>query len=121
MANSFAGQAVGVKTELNGPGVGADDTVVKVEPPSAAASPAAHSDEDIYEDAGDLDFSGAQQGLFLTRIPKYLWEKWSTLDDEQEIQLGTVRVEGGLEDVKRVSRSRWLLRCSLLRLWFFRR
>ncbi|KAI4278699.1 MAG: hypothetical protein LQ337_000808 [Flavoplaca oasis] len=79
------------------------DGNVKVEPPSAAASPTPASDDDIYEDAGDLDFSRAVQGLFLTRIPKYLWESWSTLDDDEEIRIGTVRVEGGLEDVKRMS------------------
>ncbi|KAL8993119.1 MAG: hypothetical protein Q9169_006586 [Polycauliona sp. 2 TL-2023] len=92
-----------VKTEYNGLHMNGVDNKVKVEPPSAGASPAPQSDDDIYEDAGDLDFSRAQQGLFLTRIPKYLWESWSTLDDEEEIRIGTVRVEGGLEDVKRMS------------------
>lgn len=91
-----------VKMEPNGLVVNGHEGHIKVEPPSAAASPAAHSDDDLYEDAGDLDFSRTAQGLYLTRIPKYLWESWSTLDDEEEIQIGTVRVEGGLEDVKRV-------------------
>ncbi|CAL8582697.1 hypothetical protein XPA_008348 [Xanthoria parietina] len=91
------------KTEYNGPAMNGTDGNVKVEPPSAAASPAPQSDDDIYEDAGDLDFSRAVQGLYLTRIPKYLWESWSTLDDDEEIRIGTVRVEGGLEDVKRMS------------------
>ncbi|KAL8733976.1 MAG: hypothetical protein Q9166_001737 [cf. Caloplaca sp. 2 TL-2023] len=86
-----------------GPAMNGDNAYVKVEPPSAAASPAAHSDEDMYEDAGDLDFSRAAQGLYLTRIPKYLWESWSNLDGDEEIQIGTVRVEGALEDVKRMS------------------
>ncbi|KAI4233456.1 MAG: hypothetical protein L6R40_007053 [Gallowayella cf. fulva] len=92
-----------VKMEPNGLVVNGHEGHIKVEPPSAAASPAAHSDDDLYEDAGDLDFSRTAQGLYLTRIPKYLWESWSTLDDEEEIQIGTVRVEGGLEDVKRMS------------------
>ncbi|KAI4266823.1 MAG: hypothetical protein L6R38_008527 [Xanthoria sp. 2 TBL-2021] len=92
-----------VKMEYNGPAMNGIDGNVKVEPPSAAASPAPQSDDDIYEDAGDLDFSHAVQGLYLTRIPKYLWESWSTLDDDEEIRLGTMRVEGGLEDVKRMS------------------
>ncbi|KAI4256795.1 MAG: hypothetical protein L6R42_006012 [Xanthoria sp. 1 TBL-2021] len=89
--------------EYNGPAMNGIDGNVKVQPPSAAASPAPQSDDDIYEDAGDLDFSHAVQGLYLTRIPKYLWESWSTLDDDEEIRIGTVRVEGGLEDVKRMS------------------
>ena len=71
---------------------------------SAPASPSAQSDEDIYEDAGDLDFAGTTQGLYLTRIPKYLWETWSKLKDDDEIRIGTIRVEGSLEDPKRVRR-----------------
>ena len=83
-----------------------EDIQVKIESPSVDASPSAQSDEDLYEDAGDLDFSGAAQSLYLTRIPKYLWESWCNLtDDDDEIELGTVRVEGGLDDVKRVRRS----------------
>ncbi|KAL8679630.1 MAG: hypothetical protein Q9186_004091 [Xanthomendoza sp. 1 TL-2023] len=92
-----------VNLEHNGVALNGNESHVKVEPPSATASPAAHSDDDMYEDAGDLDFSRATQNLYLTRIPKYLWESWSTLDDDEEIQIGTVRVEGGLEDVKRMS------------------
>ncbi|KAL8849888.1 MAG: hypothetical protein Q9221_005154 [Calogaya cf. arnoldii] len=92
-----------VKMEYNGATMNGIDGNVKVEPPSAVASPAPQSDDDVYEDAGDLDFSHAVQGLYLTRIPKYLWESWSTLDEDDEIQIGTVRVEGGLEDVKRMS------------------
>ncbi|KAL9600529.1 MAG: hypothetical protein Q9179_003171 [Wetmoreana sp. 5 TL-2023] len=103
MASEFGDQSTGIKADPSGPDLNLNDAHIKLEPPSAAASPAAHSDEDIYEDAGDLDFSGTQQGLFLTRIPKYLWESWSALDDEQEIQLGTVRIEGGLENIKRMS------------------
>ena len=93
-----------VKMEYNGLNMNGVDSKIKVEPPSAGASPAQQSDDDIYEDAGDLDFSRTAQGLFLARIPKYLWESWSTLNDDEEIRIGTVRVEGGLEDVKRVSR-----------------
>ncbi|KAL8756695.1 MAG: hypothetical protein Q9184_004419 [Pyrenodesmia sp. 2 TL-2023] len=82
------------------PGEGAR---IKVEPPSDAASPADHSDEDIYEDAGDLDFSHAVQDLYLSRIPKYLWDCWSKLGDDEEIEIGTIRVEGNLDDVRRMS------------------
>lgn len=60
------------------------------------------SDEDIYEDTGDLDFSNSAQDVWLTRIPRPLWEKWSKLDDDEEIQIGTVRVEGDPTDIKRV-------------------
>ena len=111
MATAFSLQPGGIKAEATGPMQNAAEPHVKLEPLSAAASPGAHSDENFSEDAEELDFSGAQQGLFLTRIPKFLWEKWSTLDDEQEIELGTVRVEGGMDDVKRV-------RCSEGLVWF---
>ena len=74
---------------------------VKSEPDSIGASPTAH-DDDVYEDAGDLDFSGSEPGLYLTRIPKFLWDRWSKLDDNQEIHIGTLRVEGSLSDIKRV-------------------
>ncbi|KAL8722618.1 MAG: hypothetical protein Q9225_000924 [Loekoesia sp. 1 TL-2023] len=103
MANAVDTQIPGLKAEQDGPAIVGDGARIKVEPPSTAASPAAHSDDDIYEDAGDLDFSQASQGLYLGRIPKYLWETWSKLKDDQEIQLGTIRVEGDLDDVKRMS------------------
>lgn len=68
------------------------------------------ADDDIYEDAGDLDFSSAAHGLFLTRIPKYIWENWSQLDEDEEIRLGTVRVEGSSDKAHRVRRAE---RCCL--------
>ncbi|OKL58405.1 hypothetical protein UA08_06093 [Talaromyces atroroseus] len=61
------------------------------------------SDEDIYEDTGDLDFAQAGQNVWLTRIPADLWKHWSQLDDDEEIQIGTVRVEGEPHDIKRIS------------------
>lgn len=88
-------------TSIYGNGNG-QDSKIKPEPEGVGASPAAQ-DDDVYEDAGDLDFSGAEPGLYLTRIPKFLWEQWSKLDDNQEIQIGTLRVEGDLSDIKRVS------------------
>ena len=75
---------------------------IKPDPDSTGASPAAHTDDDLYEDAGDLEFGGADKALYLTRVPKFLWESWSQLDDNQEVTIGTVRVEGGPENLKRV-------------------
>ena len=75
---------------------------IKPENGSRSNSPAAHTDDDLYEDAGDLEFAGADQSLYLTRIPKFLWERWSQLDDNQEVTIGTVRVGAGLESNKRV-------------------
>ncbi|KAF7118607.1 hypothetical protein CNMCM5793_008145 [Aspergillus hiratsukae] len=60
-------------------------------------------DEDIYDDDGDLDFSNAGQNVWLSRIPRSLWEHWASLDDDEEIQIGTMRIEGPPNDIKRVS------------------
>jgi hypothetical protein len=69
------------------------DTLIKPDPEAPGASPAALSEEDIYEDAGDLEFNSdpAFQSLYLARVPKYVWEAWSKLDDDAEIQIGTLR------------------------------
>ena len=85
------------------PDIKPGDGWIKSEPNLMDIAPALQADEDIYEDTGDLDFTAASQGLYLTRIPKMLWESWSKLNDDQEIVLGRVRVEGSLNEVKRVS------------------
>lgn len=78
------------------------DSNIKSEPGSRGVSPGGPSEEDIYEDAGDLDFAHAAQEIYLTRIPKFLWKPWSLLEADEEIHLGTVRVEGDLGKPKRV-------------------
>lgn len=75
---------------------------IKTDPEFADDAIAALPDEDIYEDAGDIDFADAAQHLYLVRLPKWLWKTWSELDDDAEIQLGTVRVEGEMDRPKRV-------------------
>jgi transcription initiation factor TFIIF subunit beta len=69
------------------------DSLIKPDPGAPGASPGAFTDEDIYEDAGDLEFNTdpKYQRLYLVRMPKYVWEQWSKLDDDAEIQLGTIR------------------------------
>jgi transcription initiation factor TFIIF subunit beta len=82
------------------------DTLIKPDPDAKGASPAPFNDEDIYEDAGDLEFNTDPefQKLYLARVPRYLWEAWSKLDDDAEIQIGTIRqtVENGPNGDKRV-------------------
>ena len=56
-------------------------------------------DEDVYEDAGDLEFqnrnsdgsSNLNDRMFLVRLPVELWQAWSNIDDDQEIQIGRIR------------------------------
>lgn len=68
------------------------DSLIKPDPDTKGASPGVF-DEDIYEDAGDLEFNNdpQYQHLYLAKVPKYLWEAWSKLGDDDEIHIGTVR------------------------------
>ena len=75
---------------------------IKEEPDTKDGVGGILSDEDIYEDTGDFDLSGSGKNVWLTRIPRDLWENWAALDDDEEIQIGTIRVEGPADDVKRV-------------------
>lgn len=77
------------------------DPQVKAEPeesPDLAGTPA--DEEDLYEDAGDLDFYSKAPGannetLYLARVPQYVWESWmkltERLGDDDEIRIGTLR------------------------------
>ncbi|CAK7236211.1 hypothetical protein SEUCBS140593_009541 [Sporothrix eucalyptigena] len=66
------------------------------EEPGLASIPMAGED-DIYEDAGDLEFFDATQpgnpfgNMYLVRVPPYVWEAWDKLDDDAEIQVATLR------------------------------
>ena len=74
---------------------------IKLELNDATPSPFMDED-DIYEDAGDLDFSQANQQLWLSHVPRSLWETWSSLGEDEEIEIGTIRVEGTERDPGRV-------------------
>lgn len=69
------------------------DPYIKPDPEGPGASPATLPDEDIYEDAGDLEFSTDPKfaKVYLARVSKDLWKSWSSLDDDAEIQIGTIR------------------------------
>ncbi|KAL9109129.1 MAG: hypothetical protein Q9227_006220 [Pyrenula ochraceoflavens] len=60
-------------------------------------------DDDLENDVGDLDFSNSDRNLWLTKLPVSLWNVLSNLKDDDEIELGTLRVEGDFEAPKRVS------------------
>ncbi|PWY89261.1 hypothetical protein BO70DRAFT_309456 [Aspergillus heteromorphus CBS 117.55] len=83
------------------------DPYIKADPDSKDTTLADIDDEDLYEDAGDLDFSAAAQSVWLSRLPRSLWEHWSALsntgDDDEEITIGTMRIESKPNDIKRVS------------------
>ncbi|KAK7952437.1 uncharacterized protein PG986_008165 [Apiospora aurea] len=70
---------------------------VKPEPEDAPVSPAVMSDDELYEDAGDLEFydstspNDPSANLFLTHVPKYLYDQWAQLKEEEEVEVGRVR------------------------------
>lgn len=98
----YAADAPSIKVEPAQHAANGQDSRIKPDPDNLGASPGPLLDDDIYEDAGDLDFTGAGQGFYLTKFPKFLWDSLSKLDANQEVQVGTIRVEGDLDDVKRV-------------------
>ena len=83
-----------------------DAMYIKPDPDSKEAILADLEDDDIYEDAGDLDFSASAQNVWLSRLPQQLWDHWATIDenadDDEEIEIGTIRIEGEPGDLKRV-------------------
>ena len=54
--------------------------------------PGTASDDDDYEDAGDLDMAHGKRGLWLIKLPKFLLEQWDKIDDDEEIILGQLFV-----------------------------
>jgi transcription initiation factor TFIIF subunit beta len=71
---------------------------IKPEPSDATGG---IDEEDLYEDAGDLEFydrsvpNNCFETLYLARVPKTMWEAWAKLTekmgDDDEIQIGTLR------------------------------
>ncbi len=102
-------QTLGMTT-LQNPGVprvkleSTIDGNVKSEPIDVEmTSPYADSEDDALEDGGDLDFTNAQQQLWLTQIPRSLWQTCSSIGLDDEIEIGTIRVEGPPENPQRVN------------------
>ena len=102
MAAISDGKAPAIKVERDDSvTIGPGELKVKSDPDSTGASPSVMSEDDIYEDAGDLDFSTGQgKSVWLMRIPKFLWDSWEKISDDEEVELGKVRVEqgGGVPD-----------------------
>ncbi|GAP86307.1 putative transcription initiation factor iif [Rosellinia necatrix] len=74
------------------------DPSIKPDPDAMGSLSGAMSDDDIYEDAGDLEFTDlntttnpAAADIYLTHVPGYLHQAWANLNDDEEIQIGTVR------------------------------
>ncbi|KAK0668113.1 putative transcription initiation factor IIF subunit beta [Cercophora samala] len=68
---------------------------IKAEPDAGSASPFM---EDLLDESADLEFydkfkdsADKYDRMYLARLPNYLWEAWSKLDDDAEIEIGKIR------------------------------
>ena len=62
--------------------------------------------DDQDDDGGDIDFAGAKREIWLGHVPRALWNILSqigTKDDDEEIEIGTIRAEGPESRPQRVS------------------
>jgi transcription initiation factor TFIIF subunit beta len=57
----------------------------------------AESEVDEYEDTGECQMPTSQeeQDAWLVKLPKWLWQAWASIDDDEQIELGRVRVYEG--------------------------
>ncbi|KAI1324036.1 transcription initiation factor IIF, beta subunit-domain-containing protein [Xylariaceae sp. FL0255] len=74
------------------------EPMIKQDPDGTAASPAVLSDDDMYEETGDLEFvdldpntNPAAGNAYLAHVPKYLYDVCTHYGAESDIQIGTVR------------------------------
>ena len=67
-------------------------------------SPYVDEDDDDYEEAGDLDFAQSQLQLWLSHVPRALWEKWSSMGQNEDVEIGTLRIEGPEDNPQRVGK-----------------
>ena len=89
-------EAAGIKQEQ-----GLSSSEMKVEP-GFKAEPGYADDDELYEDAGDLDVSNGDRAVWLVKLPQFLAERWKDIDEDEEIVLGTVKVDRNAPDQKTV-------------------
>lgn len=67
---------------------------VKIKPDPATATGPSLMDEDDYEDTGELHIRGDRMSnqAWLAKIPKWLWEAWIDIAEDEEVELGKIRV-----------------------------
>ncbi|KAK0723981.1 transcription initiation factor IIF, beta subunit-domain-containing protein [Apiosordaria backusii] len=74
-----------------------DQKPIKPEPDAGNGAPFMPM-EDLLDESADLEFydkfedtADTYDRMYLTRLPSYLWEAWSKLDDDAEIEIGKIR------------------------------
>jgi len=75
----------------NGPAIKPDPDV-KIEDADIKAEVSDVDDDELYEDAGDLDMSKGDKAVWLVKLPSFVAERWNEIDDNEEIVLGVVKV-----------------------------
>ncbi|CAZ85590.1 unnamed protein product [Tuber melanosporum] len=75
----------------NGPAIKPDPDV-KIEDADIKAEVLDADDDELYEDAGDLDMSKGDKAVWLVKLPSFVAERWNEIDDNEEIVLGVVKV-----------------------------
>lgn len=66
------------------------DSYIKPDP--EAGTPGSYADDVLDEDDGALTIPEERKAGWLVRIDRELWNALSSIDDDEEIQIGTVRV-----------------------------
>jgi len=61
-----------------------------------------YEDDELYEDAGDLDVAEGVRAVWLVKLPAFLAERWKDIDEDEEIVLGTVKVDQNSPDQRNV-------------------
>ena len=69
-----------------------EEDVVGVKQESISIDSAALMNDDEEEDTGELNIPSSLRGIWLTWIPRMLWDSWASLNEDEEIQVGLVRV-----------------------------
>lgn len=76
---------------------------VKLEDAHSPASLASDQFMDDVEDDPELSTNEAQKALWMARFPPWLWAALEHANDDEEIDLGTIRIEGSFDNPDRVS------------------
>lgn len=87
MASTIKTEPGVVKTEIK-----QEDTDMSNAPHLKAELSGADDDEDLYEDAGDLDMARGDKAVWLVKLPSFVAERWNEIDEDEEIVLGVVKV-----------------------------
>ena len=94
-------------------GIKADpDVKIKMDPDTVTPSGSGYMDDDFFEDTGELSMppKGVDKDIWMTRVPRWLYEKLSTWDhfadgnDDDEIEIGEIMFIPDPSNLGRASR-----------------